>query len=36
MAQERPIEVNQALVHWLTIHGLLPVSAQSSLNLNDE
>ena len=30
MAQERPIEVNQALVRWLETHGLLPVSAQTS------
>ena len=29
MAQERPIEVNQALVHWLTTHSLLPSSAQT-------
>ena len=29
MAQERPIEVNQALVRWLTTHRLLPVGAQT-------
>ena len=31
-AQERPTEVNQALVRWLTTRALLPSSAQTPLN----